>query len=306
MFVEEGFIVQVILDMDPGIDDAIALLIALNAKLKIMGITTVSGNVDIKQATYNALRLLDATGRKITVAQGAEKPLFKRPIHSKHIHGNDGLGNCNLKAKNRSAIDAQKFFHDILSTHKRKEINILATGPLTNIALLLDREPLAYKLKKIVLMGGAYGINKKVRGNVTPYAEFNFYCDPEAADIVFNSKIRVDAVGLDVTMNRKCAVTKMAYDAIGRLRGKSANIAHTILSYPFSRYRVFHLHDVFALARLLHPNMFKTTNCQVSIDKFGKMRGRCVVTLKRGNVNVCSDVNAQSFVGFVMNGLRQH
>ncbi len=298
---------KALLDMDPGIDDAVTLLIALNSsELEILGVTTVSGNVDVDKATYNVLRILDAVGKKITVAVGAQKPLFKRPIHSAHIHGSDGLGNSDLKARKRRVLDVQTFLHNAISTHKRKEISLLATGPLTNIALLLDKEPsLAHKLDKIVLMGGVYGTVKNVRGNVSPSAEFNIYCDPEAADIVFNSNAKIDAVGLDVTMHPECAIDRTAFNAIGRLKGKSAEIASKILSYPIARYKIFHLHDVFALARLLEPDMFKTVNCRVSVNKFGKFRGRCVTTLKNGNVNVCSEVDPHMFTEFVMRGLKQ-
>jgi len=220
----------------------------------------------------------------------------------------DGLGNSDLKAsKTKTDVqDAQKFLHDTLSMHKRKEVNILATGPLTNVALFLDKDPsLMNKINKIVLMGGVYGIVRNVYGNVSPYAEFNFYCDPEAADIVFNSRIKIDAVGLDVTTSQECVINKIVLNAISKIRGKSAKIASKILSYPVARYKNFQLHDVFALARLVQPDMFKTTNGRVSIDKFGKFRGRCVVTLKEGNVDICSNVNTAMFTKFVMDGLRK-
>ncbi len=299
---------KVIFDMDPGIDDVIALLIALNnSRLEILGITTVSGNVDVDKATYNALRILDATGKKITVARGAPKPLFKRPIHSEHIHGNDGLGNSDLKARKTHVLEAQKFLHDTLSTYKKKEINILATGPLTNIALLLDKDPsLVHKINKIVLMGGVYGIVKNVLGNVSPSAEFNMYCDPEAADVVFNSGAKIDAVGLDVTMRRECAIDKMVVSEISNQKGTNNEIVSKLLSYPVSRYKLYHLHDVFALARLLRPNMFKIIKCSIRVNNFGKFRGRCVVTLKEGNVNLCSVVNPSMFNRFLMNEFRKH
>ncbi len=299
---------KTILDMDPGIDDAVALLIALNSsKLDILGITTVSGNVDVNKATYNVLRLLSAAGKKITVASGAQRPLFKRPIHAEHIHGSDGLGNSDLQARKLHVLDAQKFFTDVLSSSKKKEISVVATGPLTNIALFLDKDPsLVHKLDRIVLMGGVYGMAKNIRGNVSPNAEFNVYCDPEAASIVFNSGAKIDAVGLDVTMTLECAIDIISLNAISKIRGKGAKIAGKILSYPVSKYRIFHLHDVFALACLLKPSIFKTINCRVSINKFGKFRGRCVTTLKEGNVNVCSSVDPALFTKFVMNGFRKH
>jgi len=300
---------KVILDMDPGIDDAVALLIALNnPKLNVLAVTTVSGNVDVNKSTYNALRIIDAMRKKTVVARGASKPLFKRAIHAEHIHGRDGLGNSNIqRPKSKpSKLDAQKLFQDLIKTHKKKELSIIATAPLTNIALLLDSEPsIANKLNKIVLMGGVYGAAKNSRGNVTPYAEFNFYCDPEAADMVFGSGAKIEAAGLDVTMHPKCAVDKGALDAISKLKGKAASIASRILAYPILRYNIFHLHDVFAVACLLQPKMFKMIDCMVRVDKFGKFRGRCATTLKKGNVKVCSSVDHQKFVQFVLQGLKQ-
>jgi inosine-uridine nucleoside N-ribohydrolase len=296
--------------MDPGIDDAVALLIALNnPRLNVLAVTAANGNVDVNMSTYNALRLIQAAGKKVIVARGASKPLFKRPIHASHIHGKDGLGNSNIpKPKTKpSKLYAVKIIENLIKTHKKKELTIVATAPLTNIAMLLDREPsIAKKLDKIVLMGGAYGVAKGIRGNVTPYAEFNFYCDPEAADIVLNSGTNVIAAGLDVTMNFKCAVGKGILKKISILGERTAEIASKILAYPVFRYGVFHLHDVFAVASLLQPNMFKMIDCTVSVDKFGKFRGRCVTTLKKDHVKVCSYVDHKKFTKFVLQGLRQH
>lgn len=296
---------KAILDMDPGIDDAVALLIAVNnPMLDVLGVTSVHGNVDVDTTTNNVLRILDYIGKNVPVAKGASRPLFKRPIHSKHVHGDDGLGNLDLDAKSKCKLESQAFFHDILTTHRKKDVNVLATGPLTNIGLLFDNEPsLARRINKIVLMGGVYGITRNVRGNVSPYAEFNIYCDPEAADIVLNSGIDVDAVVLDVTTRPEYAIGKTALNAISKLKGKCAAVASKMLSYPVSRYKIFHLHDVFALARLLQPDMFETMNCRVTVDKFGKFRGRCVVTVKNGNVNVCSSVKPK-FKKFLIDGLK--
>ncbi|MEM2761125.1 MAG: nucleoside hydrolase [Nitrososphaerales archaeon] len=297
---------KVILDMDPGIDDAVALLIALNsAALDILGVTTVNGNVNVDKATYNALRIVDFMGKKITVAKGACKPLLRKPIHSEHIHGRDGLGDANLRTESKCLIDAQTFFHDMLTTHKKREISILATGPLTNIALLLSREPLAHRLHKIVFMGGVYNIVRNVLGNVSPCAEFNVYCDPEAADLVFNSNVQIDAVGLDVTTCTECAIDSKVLAMIEKIRGKNALIASELLRFPVSRYKIFHIHDVYALAGLLHPTMFKTINCNVIVDKSGKFRGRCIILRRKGNVNVCLRVSPKRFIKFVLSGLRQ-
>ena len=301
---------KIILDMDPGIDDAVALLIALNnPKLDVLAVTAANGNVDVDRSTYNALRIMEAAGKKVIVARGASKPLFKRPIHAAHVHGRDGLGNSNLprpKIK-PNTLHAVKLIESLVKTHKKKEITVIATAPLTNIAMLLEKESsIANRLDNIVVMGGVYGVARGARGNVTPHAEFNFYCDPEAAAIVLNSGASVIAAGLDVTMNPKCAVGKGMLKKISMLGGRTAEVASKILAYPLFRYDVFHLHDVFAVASLLKPSMFRMVDCMVSVDKFGKFRGRCVTTLKKDHVKVCSSVDNKKFVKFVLHGLKQH
>jgi len=301
--------VKIILDMDPGIDDAVALLIALNnPELEVLAVTAANGNVDVNRSTYNVLRIIDAASKEVIVARGASKPLFKRPVHAGHVHGRDGLGNSDLQKPTirPSSLHAVKLVENLVQTHKKKELTLVATAPLTNVALLLNKEPwIAKKLAKIVLMGGVYGFGRSTTGNVTPYAEFNFYCDPEAADIVLNSGASVIAAGLDVTMNFKCAVGKSMLKKISTLGGRTAEIASKILAYPVFRYEVFHLHDVFAVASLLQPSMFKMVDCMVRVDKVGKFRGRCVTTCKKDHVRICSSVDHQRFVKFVLQGLKQ-
>ncbi len=301
---------KIILDMDPGIDDAVALLIALhNPELEVLAVTTANGNVDVHSSTRNALRIIEAVGKKVPVAKGASKPLFKPFIHSREIHGRDGLGNSNLPASRmkESRFRAINLIETLVQTHRKKEITIVATAPLTNIAILLEMEgTMANTLDKIVLMGGVYGVVKNARGNTTPYAEFNFYCDPEAANIVLNSGASVIAAGLDVTMNSKCAVRENMLGKIGTLGGRAAEIAAKMLTYQVRRYGLSYIHDAFAIAAMLNPSMFKFVGCRVSVDDSGTFRGRCVTTVKKDHVKVCSHVDHNRFVNFVLEGLKQH
>jgi inosine-uridine nucleoside N-ribohydrolase len=301
---------KVILDMDPGIDDAVALLIALHSpELEILAVTTANGNVDVNSSTYNALRIIEAVGKKVPIAKGASKPLFKPLVHSRQIHGRDGLGNSDLPPPRmkESRFRALNLIETLVQTHRKKEITIVATAPLTNIAILLEMEPaMANTLDKIVLMGGMYGVVKNARGNTTPYAEFNFYCDPEAAHIVLNSGAKVIAAGLDVTMNSKCAIRRDMLEKIRMLGGRAAEIAAKILTYQVHRYGLSHIHDVFAVAALLHPRMFKFVDCRVSVDDSGTSRGRCVTAMKKDHVKVCSRVDHNRFANFVLEGLKQH
>lgn len=303
--------------MDPGIDDAMALLIALNASdLDILAVTTVSGNVNVHKTTANALRIIEALGMKVPVHAGAGRPLRYNSaamIDAESIHGRDGLGDTDLPgpASKPSTVGALDATLELLRSHGPKEISLVATGPLTNVAALIEKDPvLASKIDRIFVMGGVY--DPLVRGNVTEYAEFNFFCDPEAAEIVFNfssaagSAPAVIASGLDVTSTTDCAMTSNTLSAICSLAAKPAAVACKILQYPIKTYSYFNLHDVFTLFSLLHPEVLKIEECGgVSISVSGTFRGRSIVKPGvGGNVFVCSQVNASRFNQLVLDGLR--
>ena len=309
---------KVVLDMDPGIDDAITLLLALNnPAVHVLAVTTVSGNVNVSKATLNALRVIEASGKySPPVYKGAARPLNKRlhPIHAESVHGTDGLGISNLPApqlirpQKTKAVDK---LLELISTHKRGEISIVATGPLTNIAMLLQKEPsAANKLNKIFVMGGIYD-NGLTNGNVTKYAEFNFYCDPEAAQIVMDSShkkkpLTVVASGLDVTNSLECAVEKNALELICSIRTEISDIACRILQYPVHTFSYFNLYDVFALFSLVHPQIFKMDRCSVRVcSRLQKFRGRCTVACgRKGNVLICKEVNHTKFNEILFDGLK--
>ncbi|MEH6996365.1 nucleoside hydrolase, partial [Neobacillus drentensis] len=190
----------VILDVDTGIDDALAIAYALNSpELEIIGLTTCFGNGPIEYTTRNTLVILEQLGKSVPVYSGADKPL-SRPTKKfpTHVHGEDGLGNRVengpvMEAESEGAVDY------IINQVKQRphEITIIAVGPLTNLALAVQKEPEIVSLvKEVVIMGGAVF----VKGNVTPYSEANVVTDPEAADCVFSSGLPVTVVGLDVTM----------------------------------------------------------------------------------------------------------
>jgi inosine-uridine nucleoside N-ribohydrolase len=302
--------VKIILDVDPGIDDAVALLLALNSPaVRVLAVTAASGNVNVDKSTRNALRVIESVGRKIPVAKGAGRPLFKQPIHAEHIHGRNGLGGADLprprgRAGRKGAVT---LIEDLVRTYRKREISLVATAPLTNIALLLRRDhSILRRFAGIFVMGGAFGLSGRIRGNITPHAEFNFYCDPEAADMVLNSGAGIVAAGLDVTMNPRCAVRRDTLQRIGDLGGRTAETAAMLLSYPVRRYRTFHLHDVFALAALLRPGIFRTVRCGVVVNRSGRFRGRCLATPdRRGSVNVCTKVDSKRFRRFLLEGLTE-
>lgn len=298
---------KVVLDMDPGVDDAVALLLALhNPHLEVLAVTTVSGNVSLRKATANALKIMQASGKHVPVYMGASRPLGgRRPVHAEGIHGSDGLGNSNLPAARQrpEKTGAVKMLADLIKTHRRKEVSMVATGPLTNVAMLFKSEPsLVARLDRIFVMGGVY--DPSVEGNVTRYAEFNFYCDPEAADIVMKDGRAIVSSGLDVTCDPACAVDAEMLAAISSAKSKSADLACRILQHPVSRYSQFNLHDVFALFSLLYPEIFKMERCSVRVD-CSKTRGRCIVTPSdRGNVLACKKVDSVRFKEHLVDGLR--
>lgn len=191
---------KLIIDTDPGIDDALALLLALSAKseLEVEAITTVNGNVGVDQVTKNVFRILDVAGRSdIPVYKGNGKPLMRENDNCEEFHGDDGLGNLGFKevpgtVKEEHAVD----FLIRKVREEKGEITLVPIGPLTNIAQAVQKDPeFAKNVKEVVIMGGA-----EHGGNMSPHAEFNFWTDPEAAKIVFQAGFeRVTMVGLDAT-----------------------------------------------------------------------------------------------------------
>lgn len=265
---------MVIMDMDPGIDDAIALIIASRI-LNIEGITTVCGNVSVKEASENALKILEALNLDIPVYIGASKPLKREPIFAKDIHGEDGLGNINLPPPKRKPIP--------ISMLNLDNNIIIATAPLTN---LINTN------SKLYIMGGIYNYNQE--GNITKYAEFNFYVDPEAADIVLKNNKDITACGLDVTTNPLCAINSEKLDIIYNINSIYAKLVYKLLRYPVSRFKTFNIHDVFALFSYTNPEIFEYKRLKVSIDQ--DIRGRCILEESvNGNVNACISVDHEAF-----------
>jgi inosine-uridine nucleoside N-ribohydrolase len=302
---------RVVLDMDPGIDDAIALLLALNSpKIDVAAITTVSGNVNVRKSTTNALRIVEAIAKKVPVYMGASHPAGSHDvIRAESIHGRDGLGDAGLASPKGTAekVRAREMLVGLLKSSKRKEITIVATGPLTNIAALIQNEPsLVKKLDRIFVMGGLY--DPAIRGNVSEYSEFNFFSDPESADRVMRIAGKdfptITAVGLDVTSQPACVIDSKSLAMVRAIGSRCSDIAGKILEWPVLTYSNFNLHDVFALFALIHPEIFTTESCSIRVTHLGNFRGRCTVTSGSGNVHICRNVNAMKFNQLVLHGLR--
>src|SRR4051794_6867761 len=211
----------ILLDCDPGHDDAIALLLALGSdELELRGVTTVAGNQTLEKTTANAIRVLELAGRgEIPVAAGARRPLVREPRVAADVHGETGLDGPDLPPP--QAEPAAEHAVDFLA-ERVEGATLVATGPLTNVALLLARYPDA-RPKRIVLMGGAIA-----EGNVTPAAEFNIWADPEAAQRVFSSGLDVTMVGLDVT--HKALVTTEDAEQLRRA-GRIGKVVAELLDF---------------------------------------------------------------------------
>ncbi len=273
------------LDMDPGIDDAVALAVAL-ARGPVAGLTTVAGNVQGPQTFRNARRLLRAFGRSdLPVVAGAEKPLFHPLVTAPHIHGESGLEGYVLPdgpdasdGTKDAPISAWQWMGNALRHESEGNQVWVATGPLTNVARFLagcaDAD-LRQRVAAITVMGGSL-----VGGNVTPAAEFNFYCDPDAADFVLASGWPVRVVGLDVTTRRGIAIGDLprlaSYGRVGEmLRGWLTFYGEAIARYDQAQDQV-HLHDVLAVAAAAHPERFSWQLLPLGVVRDGERRGAVV------------------------------
>lgn len=314
---------KILLDIDTGIDDALAILLALNSpELELIACSAVAGNTTVSQATTNTLAVLEVAGRSdIPVATGATRPLTRRLTTATFFHGANGLGNVELPTPKTQAqaLPAPKF---LIETARRYsgELTLVATGPLTNLALalLLDPHWLEH-LKRLIIMGGAV----RTQGNVSPVAEANFYNDPEAAQAVFSAGTNITLVGLDVT-----GQTRLGWSDIASLDDRRESLSpQTKLALDLLRFytksygesREAWLHDPLAVGIAAQPDLVQTERMQVDIETQSQLtRGQSVgysnavldqienqgdyddviglQVTHPSNADVCLGVNAAAFV----------
>lgn len=260
---------KVVWDMDPGIDDALALILALKSpEVQILGITTVAGNAPVEMTTTNARRVLEYMNiEKISVAKGATNPLNHPLDDALSYHGRDGLGNCHLPApKVPLHPDKAWDFLAQLALDARGEVTLVATGPLTNVARAFELHPeLPGLLTRLVLMGGAYGLTPYGKGNRTPFAEFNVWQDPEAAHMVFNSGVDIFAVGLDVTMDPKACLNSQHLERIKTGHTPAAHLVAQLVGYEVEYHGCCRMHDPIALTVLLDASLLDFALATVEI-----------------------------------------
>lgn len=304
---------KVIIDCDPGIDDALALILAINSpELDILGITIASGNVNSKIGFINAKKILHLTGREdINVYIGEEVPLVRKLITAEDTHGIDGLGESNYKTTNENEkIVSEPVYGGvefILEKAKYDEVSIIALGPLTNLATALNRDKDAFnKIKEIVSMGGTF----KSHGNCSQVAEFNYWVDPHAVKEIFeNSKVKFTMVGLDVT--REIVLSPNYIELIKQIGGEVSEFILAITRF----YIDFHwkqektlgcvINDPLAVAYFIDNSLCTGITSYLDIVTEGVAIGQTLVDIgdfykKTHNVKVLTEVDSKRFMKFFL------
>ena len=305
-----------ILDCDPGHDDAIAILLALGSPdVDLLGITTIGGNHSLDKVTYNARAVCELAGRpEIPVHAGCRRPLIRDAIDAAYIHGETGLDGVDLPEPSRPLPDqhAVTWLIETIMTREPGTVTIVPTGPLTNIAMAARLEPrIVERVKEIVLMGGAYGV-----GNATPVAEFNILCDPEAAQIVFNESWPVTMIGLDVTHQALC--TSEVQAALCEANPRLADAVDGLMDFFRSTYQDQEAfpdpptHDPCAVARVIDPGLVPTRRCRIDVELRGALTYGMTVADMRALVDesdpTCTtqvgvDLDAERFWALVADAL---
>jgi inosine-uridine nucleoside N-ribohydrolase len=301
---------KIILDTDPGHDDAIALLLALaSPELELLGVTTVAGNQTLEKTTANALKILEFVRRTdVPVHAGASRPLVRDQWAAEYVHGETGLDGPDLPEPRTQPADGHAIDFIAREVEEKKGVVLVPVGPLTNIGLLLARYPgIEDCITRIVLMGGSAGA-----GNVTPGAEFNVWADPEAAHRVFTSGIEVTMIGLDVTHKALLLpATVEELRAAGRVGVLVAELydfyhGHHARTYGWEGSPV---HDALAVGHVIRDGLVTTEHRHVQVDIGPEPgRGRTYVDLwkrtgKEANAHVGVDVDAAGFIALLVDRL---
>ncbi|MEH7385999.1 nucleoside hydrolase [Bacillus sp. JJ1521] len=292
---------KIIFDVDTGIDDAMAIAYAVNSpELEILGLTTSYGNVAVDEATRNTLAVLEKLGKRIPVFTGSATPLARgnREGFAKKVHGEDGLGNM-LDFEPDASAEAQSAVDFIIDQVKKlpHEVTIIAVGPLTNLALAIQKAPeITGLVGNVVIMGGAVF----VPGNATPHAEANIFTDPEAARIVLSLGLPITLVGLDVTMQ-----TLLPRDNVNAWRGsETGDFFADMVSFYHDFYESVNpgiggcgLHDPLAVGVAIDPSFVKTKYIGVDVITNGEEDGKTVPNPDVDpKIHVCTEVDAPKFL----------
>lgn len=288
---------KIIMDTDPGIDDAAAIAVAINnPEIELELISTVAGNVTVDKTTKNAMKLVKFFNANVPVAGGAEQPLIKPFEDAARVHGESGMPGYDFGPEPtdipvNNAVDT--LYKTIMANEE--PIVLVPTGSYTNIALLLKEHPdVKSKIEKVVAMGGSIGME-----NMTSAAEFNVFTDPHAAEILYKSGVPIVMVGLDVTM--KALLTQKTLDTIKTL-GKPGEMLGAIFSHYYEGHEGgIPMHDVNTLAYLLKPEMYQTTPYWIDVVTEGPAIGETVADIRgayhneKTNAEVCVNIDADAF-----------
>lgn len=288
--------IKIIMDTDPGIDDAAAITMAINdSNIDLKLITTVAGNVTVDKTTKNALKLVRFFNADVPVAAGAKQPLIKPFEDAARIHGESGMPGYDFpedlpKPMDKSAVEALR--DEIMANDK---ITLVPTGSYTNIALLFSEYPeVKDHIERIVAMGGSLG-----KGNMTSAAEFNVFTDPHAARIVYNAGIPIVMVGLDITM--KALLTHESIEKLPTLNETGKMLHDIIIHDGDNSDSGIAMHDVNTIFYLLHPEAIKTEDMWVDVQTEGPAMGETVGDIRGAyhdgkiNTSVCVDIDADAF-----------
>lgn len=300
---------KIIIDTDPGIDDAVAIALAVrSSELDVKLITTIAGNVDVDKTTNNALKLMEFFNLDIPVAKGFSRPLLKKLENAADIHGETGMAGYDFPEPSKKIlpIHAVEALRETILKSSEK-ITLVPIAALTNIAVLLSMYPeVKDNIDEIVMMGGSLS-----GGNTNTLAEFNIYVDPHAASIVFQSGVKINMVGLDVTRQ---AVLHHENSLKIKETGKVGEMFYSM----FQHYRGgslkngLRVHDACAIAFLLKPDLFETKECYVEVVTEGAGAGALVAdgaikknADKKPNINVCTQVNSAEFENWIVNEFKK-
>ena len=303
---------KIILDCDPGHDDAVAIMLAaINPKIELLGITVVAGNQKLEKTVNNALKVCNHLNLDVPVYSGMSRPMIREQLIADDIHGETGLDGpkfeeLKIKAEDKHAVN---FIIDTLMNSDEK-ITLVPTGPLTNIGMAIRFEPrIIEKINRIVLMGGSYQL-----GNMTPAAEFNILADPDAAHIVFSSGVKVVMMGLDLT--RQASATKEVVEKIKSLNNKASKLFVDLMEFcAASQKNVFGwsappVHDPTTIAYIIDPECIevKPMFCEIELwsersygrtlcDYFGILK-------KEPNVDVAVKLDFDRFWNLIYENLK--
>lgn len=293
---------KIILDCDPGIDDAMAIIMAAySPHIDLLGITTVAGNVSVEKTTRNALCLRELAGiEHVPIAQGAQLPLVRKSVFADYVHGDSGIGGIQLPPPRTETVPEHGVDFIIRTLMESEgDITLVAIGPLTNVALALRKQPeIADKVQEIVLMGGG------TMGNITPAAEFNFFADAEAANVVFGCGASITMIGLDLT-NQAMATAEVKEQFAGLNNRMSRFILGLIEDYEQHNLKLglagATVHDPCCIAYCIDPSIFEVKRLHVEIETNGIFTyGMSVIDMlgvmqKPANANVPLKLDQRAF-----------